>query len=102
MPDDDLPTLSLGVLRVLENSSQRIAEHSACFVKGNTMLLKVRRRFRPVPFKLHAPPCPLRGLSKARKYMTNQVSDGYGACFGCSDHNKRVGSARAVFFLNEK
>src|SRR5947209_4080057 len=87
MPDDDLPTFFRGVLRVVENASQWVAENGACFVKGNFVLLKVRRRFRLVRFSLRGRSCPSRGIGKAGKYMTNQVRDRDGSCLGCGRHS---------------
>ena len=64
MTDNDFPMLFYGMLQVIENTSQWVAEHSACFVKGDFVFLDVRSGFRLVPFKLHALPHLIRRRPK--------------------------------------
>ena len=63
MADDDFPELLCRVCFVVEDASQRIAEHRSGFLETNAVLLEITVTFSLVPLKLHKPSIALLAAS---------------------------------------
>lgn len=92
MTDDYLPALFRGVLVIVEDTGKRIAKNGASFVKCNTVLLEVRRRFRlipsnsiPFPVSQAAAVSRSTGLYKVSRSTASSPASSMSATISCLD-----------------